>query len=99
MTIEATPASLGGLGELEDHRERGLVRKTSLGAHGSVAHGRERAFDDVRRPQVFPVLGWEVVEGEERIAILDKAFGRFLVFDAPSLDEGIERPKRILLGF
>jgi hypothetical protein len=34
MTIEATPAFLGGLGELEDHGERGLIRKTSLGAHG-----------------------------------------------------------------
>jgi hypothetical protein len=32
VTIEATPASLRGLGELEDHGERGLVRKTSLGA-------------------------------------------------------------------
>jgi hypothetical protein len=59
----------------------------------------KRLVDLIRRTQVFPELGWEVVEGEERIAILDEAFGRFLVFDAPSLDEGIERPKRILLGF
>src|SRR5271168_947986 len=33
VTIEATPAFLGGFGELEDHGERGLVRKASLGAH------------------------------------------------------------------
>ena len=26
VAVEATPASLGGLGELEDHGERGLVR-------------------------------------------------------------------------
>ena len=25
VTIEATPAFLGGLGELEDHRERSLI--------------------------------------------------------------------------
>src|ERR1700741_1196438 len=99
LTIEATPAFLGGLGELENHGERGPVRKTSLGAHGAVTHSRERAFNDVRRTQMFPMLGREVVESEERIAILDEAFDRLLVFDAPDLDEDVERCKRILLGF
>ncbi len=37
VAIEATPAFLGGLGELEDHGECGLVRQTSLGPHGAVA--------------------------------------------------------------
>jgi mutator family transposase len=32
VTVETAPAFLGGLGELEDHGERGLVRETSLGA-------------------------------------------------------------------
>ena len=36
VTIETTPAFLGGLGELEDHGERGLVRKTSFGAQVST---------------------------------------------------------------
>ena len=27
VTIEATPAFLGGLGELEDHRERSLIER------------------------------------------------------------------------
>ena len=61
VTIEATPASLSGLGEFENHSERSLVRETSLGAHGAVAHRRERAFDDVGRAQMLPVLGREVV--------------------------------------
>ena len=59
VAIEATPAFLGGLGEFEDHGERSLVRKTSLGAHRAVADGRERAFDDVGRSQMLPVLGRE----------------------------------------
>src|SRR6266704_372529 len=46
VTIETTPAFLGGLGELEDHGERGLVREASLRANGTMAHGRERAFDE-----------------------------------------------------
>jgi transposase len=49
VAIGATPAFFSGLGELEDHGERSLVRETSLGAHRAVAHRRERAFDDVRR--------------------------------------------------
>ena len=64
VTIETTPAFLGSLGELEDHGERGLVRETSLRANGTMAHGRERAFDDVGRAQMLPVLGGELVEGQ-----------------------------------
>jgi hypothetical protein len=29
------------------------------------------------------VLGREIVEGEQRVAILDQAFDRLVVFDAP----------------
>ena len=98
VAIEATPAFLGGLGELEDHGERGLVGETSLGAHCAVADRRERAFDEVGRAQMLPVLGGEVVEGEQRVAILDQALDRLVVFDAPGFDEGVERGERILLG-
>ena len=69
VTVETAPAFLGGLRELKDHRERGLVRETPLGAHSAVTHGRERAFDDVGRAQMLPVLGREIVEGEQRVAI------------------------------
>src|SRR5215207_2795726 len=62
VTVEAAPAFLGGLGELEDHGECGLVGETSLGAHGAVADRCERAFDDVGCAQMLPVLGREVVE-------------------------------------
>src|SRR5258706_15284358 len=64
-----------------------------------MAHRGERAFDDVRRAQMLPVLGREVVEGEQRVAILDQTLDRLVVFDAPGLDEGVEGRKRILLGF
>src|SRR5207237_10518384 len=39
----------------------------------------------------LPVLGREVIEGQERVAILDHAFDRLVVFDAPGLDKGIKR--------
>ena len=38
---------LGGLGELDYHSERSLLRKASFGAHDAVTHGRKRAFDNV----------------------------------------------------
>src|SRR4051812_2735673 len=50
MTIEPSPALLGGLGQLENQGERGLVRQAALGAHRAMADRRERALDWVRGP-------------------------------------------------
>src|SRR5262249_3376313 len=97
VAIEATPTFFGSLGELEDHGERSLAWETSFGAHGAAPHRGERAFDDLRVAPLLPVLGREVVEGEQRVAILDQALDRLVVFDAPGLDEGVEGRKRILL--
>src|SRR5256885_15602181 len=47
---------------------------------------------------MFPVLSREVVEGKQRVAILDQALDSLVVFDAPDFDEGIERGECILLG-
>jgi hypothetical protein len=38
----------------------------------------------------FPMLGGEVVEGEQRLMILDQALDRLVVFDAVGLYEGVE---------
>jgi hypothetical protein len=45
-----------------------------------MADGRKGAFDGVRGSQVLPVLGREVVESQQRIAILAEAFCRFSYF-------------------
>ena len=66
VTIETASAFSRGLGQFEDHRECCLVVKTSLGTHRAVADRRERAFDEIGRAQMLPVLGREVVEGEQR---------------------------------
>src|SRR5262245_33902931 len=47
---------------------------------------------------MLPVLGREIVEGEQRVAILDQALDCLVVFDAPALDEGVEGRERVLLG-
>jgi len=47
---------------------------------------------------VLPVLGREVVEGEQRVAILDQALDRLAVFDDPGLDERVECDEGLRLG-
>ena len=40
---------------------------------------------------MVPVLGWEVVEGEQRIAVLEQAGDRLLVLGRVLLGEGGDR--------
>jgi hypothetical protein len=51
VSVEATPACLGGLSELEDHGERGLVGETPLGAHRAV--GAHFVIPSRLRPPTF----------------------------------------------
>jgi hypothetical protein len=46
-----------------DQGSRCAAQETPLRAYGAVTHCCERAFDDVGRAQMLPMLGWEVVEG------------------------------------
>src|SRR5271165_7078684 len=39
---------------------------------------------------MLPMLGWEVVERQQRIVVLDQATGCLVVFDLVSFDEGFE---------
>jgi len=64
-----------------------------------LAHRGERAFDRIRAPQVLPMLGWEVVEGEQRIAILGQAFDRLVVFRSVALRESVESCDGLVLRF
>ena len=90
MPVESSPASAGGLSELEHHRETGLPRAAALRAAMPQADRREGALDRVGRPQVTPVLGGKVVEGEEGIPVLREAGARRLVLRPVLLQEVIE---------
>jgi hypothetical protein len=58
---------------------------------GSWSGINDPAFDGVGRSQMLPVLSREVVEGKQRVAILDQALDSLVGFDAPGFDEGVER--------
>src|SRR5688500_8281032 len=89
MSLETAPALLGSLRQLEDHGERGLVGEAALRPGGSMPDGGKRALDWIGGAQVLPMLGGEVIEREQRIAILDEAFDGLFVFEAVGRDERI----------
>src|SRR5665213_1852157 len=47
---------------------------------------------------MLPVFGRKVIKRKQRIAILDQALDRLVVFYAPGFDEGVECHEGILLG-
>jgi hypothetical protein len=69
--VEAPPLLLGTLAQPEDYGQRGLARQAALGLLGAQAHSGEGRFDRVCGPDVLPVLGWEVVEGQQDIPVFD----------------------------
>lgn len=63
-SVEQPPFFLGGLHQLVHHRQAGHTASAALGLLGPQTDRGEGAFDWVGRPQVFPVLGWKVIEGQ-----------------------------------
>ena len=78
--IEEPPFLGRGLHQFEDHREASHAGAVALGSPMSQPDGGECAFDGVGGAQVNPVLGREVVEGQEHGAILGQALGRLGIF-------------------
>lgn len=64
------PAVLGGLDQLEHHRERGSGAARAAGDLGAELDGGERRLDWVRGPQVDPVFGREVIEREQFLPVV-----------------------------
>ena len=52
--------------------------------------GGERGFDRVARTNMYPVLGREVIERKQCLAVLGQALGRFGVLRPEGGDESIE---------
>lgn len=56
-----------------------------------MADRREHAFNGVRGPQMVPMFGWKVEEGQQRFAILDQALDCFVVFRAVFFGKQVNR--------
>src|SRR5256714_13874892 len=68
--VDRAPAGLGGFDELKRHREAGGLGAGPFSDLGAVPDGGERRLDRVRGAQVDPVLGGEVVEGEQLVEVV-----------------------------
>ena len=66
FALRSSPCFCSGVDQFEDHELGGLRRQGSLRPHGSMPHRREHALDRIRCPQMIPVFGGEVEEGEQR---------------------------------
>ena len=94
-TIQRSPFTGCGLAQFEHHRQARCPAAVALRSAMTQAHRRERALDRVRGPQVNPLLGWEVVERQQRDPILLQAGHRLRVLRRVQFDEPIERPIRV----
>ena len=68
-SIDAPPARLGGLEQLERHRRARVAAARSLGHALAQPDGGEGRLDRVGGASVFPVLGGEVVEHQQRVEV------------------------------
>ena len=68
--------------KFEDHGHSRFAAHAALRFACSVAYGGEDAFDRVGGSDVLPVLGREVVERQQHVAIFDQLLDRPLVFHA-----------------
>ena len=88
---QLTPALCGALTEFEHHMQHAIARQAAFGALGPVADRCEGAFDRVRgSTYALPMLGGEVVEGQQLVADFDQTFGGFWVLGFERLHEQIE---------
>ena len=95
---DAAPALLGLLDQLEGQAEEGGSCDAVARARGAMAHGGEGRFDRVGGAQMRPMLGREVVEGEQRVMVLGQLLGGLGILRAVVLHEVIEGPVRFLTG-
>lgn len=92
------PGLLGLLYELEGQTQEGCARDTVLRPVGAVSHGREGRLDRIGRAQMHPVLGWEVIEGEQVIALSDELVDRLGILCLIGLHKATEEGLRRQVG-
>ena len=91
IALQTAPGSGGCHDELEHHQPGGCLREGALGPDRAVTDSGEHALDGIGRPDVIPMLGWEVEKGEQPVTILHQALDRLVVFRAVFLGKDVDR--------
>ena len=87
LSLEAPPAFRRRYDELEDHEPRRVLRERAFHANRAMPDRCKGAFDRVRQAQMRPVLGGEIEERQQRVAIVEQAIDGFVVFGHVFLGE------------
>lgn len=90
MAIEAAAGFLRSIDGLEHDGQSRRVGQARLRTDHTMAHSDEGTLDQVRGAQELPVLGGEVVKGEQRVAVLVEASGGFLLYQVTTFNVGVE---------
>lgn len=99
MAVQAAPPPLGGLSQLEHHGQARAAATAPLRFAMPQPDGGERRLDRIGRPQVFPVLGWEVVKAEQHVTIFFQTSAGGVVLGLILFEEGVESPVGVLASF
>ncbi len=96
--VDRPPAVLGGLQQLERHRQPRSFGAGTLGDAGSEPHRREGRLDRVAGLEVLPMLGRVIEEAQQLLGVIGDLGHRLGPLDAGArFDKGVmvERPEQV----
>jgi hypothetical protein len=91
LSLQAPPTFRSRHDQLENHESRRVLRQCAFHANRAMPNRCEGAFDRIRRSKMRPVLRGEIEERQQRIAILEQAIDRLVVFGRIFLGEDRHR--------
>lgn len=97
-SVQSSPVLLGLGREFVDHRQGGGACAAPFGSLGSQSHGGKGRFDGVCGPEMSPVFGREVMEGEQRVEVFFQAFGDSGILVFVGLEEFVIGLDGVFLG-
>ena len=77
--------------QLENHEPRRVLRERTFHAHRAMPNRRKGAFNRIRCPQMRPMLGREIEERQQCVAVPEKAIDGLVVLWRVFLGEGRHR--------
>ncbi len=91
QALQSSPELLGLDCQIQDHRQHALSGDASPGLDHAMADRGKGRFDRIGRPDMDPVFGRKVIEGQESLPILLQAFGGLRILGLVGQKEIIER--------
>ena len=85
--------------EFECHCQARCTAEAPFGFASAMSDGGEGAFDGIGGADVLPMLSWEVIEGQQHVAIFGQLAHGFVVFHAIGCDEDVKGRVGIHAGF